>query len=222
VVRAAAQAGIKLMPWMGWSASSISQVIGWIGGSSAIWGWYSHDEPTTGGASIEGQEGVYNALKQYDPQRRPVVSSFCPGDWQAWAPHTFDIAAFQVYPYAIAQDKGMTPEAYQKYWTNRYASVFGEAGKQVIPMLQGMAWASEGMPIVTPKIMPQWEWWQASQMPLYPGSYAVFGGQLHSEARELARLLGWGEPPPPPPPPPPPDTQDVTCPRCESLIRVHK
>lgn len=218
VVRAAEQAGIQLMPWMGWGASSISQVIGWIGGSPAIWGWYSHDEPTTGGASVEGQEGVYNALKQYDPQRRPVVSSFTPGAWQAWAPHTFDIAAMQIYPFAIAPEKKAPfnePQAYLIEWANHYASVFGEAGKQVIPMLQGMQWGAQGLP---PDLLSEWQWWNASRMPLYPASYAVFGGEVHSQARELARLLSGGLPPPPPPTP----YIDTTCPRCESLLRVHQ
>ncbi|GAH84350.1 unnamed protein product, partial [marine sediment metagenome] len=120
VIHAAEQAGIQLMPWMGWSASSIQKVVGWIYQNPAIWGWYSHDEPLAGGATIQNQEEVYNALKQYDPHRRPVVTTFTNArseDWaRAWAPHTFDIAAFDLYPYAMSPGD---PEYYLTYWANR-------------------------------------------------------------------------------------------------------
>lgn len=209
VVRAAEQTGIQLMPWMGWAASSIAQVIGWIGESPSIWGWYSHDEPLAGGATKKSQRDVYNALKQYDPHTRPVVSCFTNArseDWaRAWAPETIDIGAMDIYPYAMSPDD---PEYYLSYWANRLASYFINAGKQVIPMMQG--YTHPGTP--SPQIIPQWKWWNASQMPLYPSSYSVYGGEVHSQAEQLARLLGW-EPPPPPP-------YDVTCGRCESLLRV--
>lgn len=216
VIRAAEQAGIQLMPWMGWSASSIQKVMEWIHQSPAIWGWYSHDEPTTGGATVKGQEEVYNALKRYDPQRRPVLSCFTSGDWRAWAPHTIDIAAFDIYPYAM---NPKDPEYFLSYWANRYANVFREAGKEVIPLLQGIAWTGEGKPLVKPKPVEEYAWWKASQMPLYPNSYGVFGGEVHSQAAELARLLGWS-PAPPPPPPEEFTTQEITCLGCGAVLEL--
>lgn len=211
VLNAAKQADLLLMPWVGWKEQEIRDFMSRYAQETIIWGWYSHDEPMISGASKTGQQTVYDTIKAGDPYNRPVISTFSTAaDEQyikSWQPSSFDIAAFDIYPYAMAGGTQASAEKYLKRWANYWAPKFRKTGKQVIPMLQAFS-ATKGAPV---DILSQYEWWQESSMPLLPGSFAAYGTpvclvlseldapmsdidtHIGEGIRGLNRKLGWVE-----------------------------
>ncbi len=204
VLEAAKQAGLQLMPWVGWQPEDIQGFMSRYAEDTIIWGWYSQDEPMIGGAPKEWQQQCYDTIKAGDPHNRPVISTFSTAtDAQYvknWQPSSFDIAAFDIYPYAMAGKTQASAEKHLKHWANYWAPIFRKAGKQVIPMLQAFS-TTKGVPV---DVLSQYEWWEESSMPLLPGSFAAYGApmrsvlseidvRIHEGIRDLNRKLGWLE-----------------------------
>ena len=211
VLKAARQADLQLMPWVGWQLEDIQGFMSRYAQDTIIWGWYAQDEPLISGASKEGQQSVYDTIKAGDPHNRPVVSTFSTATYaqyvENWQPSSFDIAAFDIYPYAMAGETQTTAERHLKHWANYWAPIFRKAGKQVIPMLKAFS-DTKGAPV---DILSQYEWWQESSMPILPGSFATYGTStclvlseldtpmsdidthIGKGIRDLNRKLGWLE-----------------------------
>ena len=204
VLEAARQANLQLMPWVGWQPEDIEGFMSRYAEDTIVWGWYAQDEPQIAGTPREWQQSVYDTIKAGDPHDRPVISTFSTAtDAQhvkGWQPSSFDIAAFDIYPYAVDGKTQASAEKYLKHWADYWAPVFRKAGKQVIPMLQAFS-ATKGAPV---DVLSQYEWWQESNMPLVPGSFSAYGAAIHSVLsevdvtiregiRDLNRKLGWVE-----------------------------
>ncbi len=211
VLEAAKEAGLPIMAWIGWQPGDIQGFMSRYAEDTTIWGWYSQDEPLIAGASKEWQQQCYNVIKAGDPHNRPVISTFSTATYpqyvKGWQPSSFDIAAFDIYPYAIAGETQTTAERHLKHWANYWAPIFRKAGKQVIPMLQAFS-DTKGAPV---DILSQYEWWQESSMPILPGSFATYGTStclvlseldtpmsdidthIGKGIRDLNRKLGWLE-----------------------------
>lgn len=204
VLEAAKQARLQLMPWVGWQPEDIEGFMFRYAEDTIIWGWYAQDEPLIAGTPREWQQGVYNTIKAGDPHNRPVISTFSTAtDVQhvkGWQPFSFDIAAFDIYPYAVDGKTQANAEKYLKYWADHQALIFRKTGKQVISMLQAFS-ATKGASV---DILSQYEWRQESSMPLLRGSFSAHVAPMHSVLseidikiqegiRDLNRKLGWNE-----------------------------